>query len=93
MWTSKRGRESEETGTDSEMTDETEETFTDPDEAPTKRTRRGVPEKPRIPRKKPPSSIHSVESGSAIRAEQVEACSCKRTVSIRGIMGKSLKSS
>ena len=36
VWTSKRARESEETGTQSEMTDGTEETFTDPDEAPTK---------------------------------------------------------
>ena len=32
----------------SEMTEEIEETFTDPDEAPTKRTR-GVPRKPRAP--------------------------------------------
>ena len=52
--TSKRGRESEETGTDSEMTDGTEETFTDPEEAPAKRTRRRVPRKPSVPRKKPP---------------------------------------
>ena len=36
------------------MTDETEETFTDPDEAPAKRTRREVPGKPRALRKKPP---------------------------------------
>ena len=36
------------------MTDETEETFTDLDEAPAKRTRRGVPGKPRASRKKPP---------------------------------------
>ena len=54
VWTTKRGRDSEETGTESEMTDETEETFTDPDEAPTKRTRRKVPKKQGAPRKKPP---------------------------------------
>ena len=54
VWTSKRGRESEETGTESEMTDGTEETITDPEEALAKRTRRGVPRKPRVPRKKPP---------------------------------------
>ena len=38
----------------SEMTDGTEETITDPEEAPAKCTRRGVPRKPRAPRKKPP---------------------------------------
>ena len=53
VWTSKRGRESEETGTESEMTDRTEETITDLGEATAKRTRRGVPRKPTIPRKKP----------------------------------------
>ena len=59
--TSKRGRESEETGTESEMTDGTVSS------APAKRTRRGVPKKPRIPRKKPPPAyiqwspaLHSV---------------------------------
>ena len=53
MWTTKRERESEETGTESEMTEGTEETITDPEEAPAKRTRRGVPRKPRAPRKRP----------------------------------------
>ena len=67
VWTSKRGRESEETGTDSEMTDETEETFTDPGEAPTKRTRRGVPRKPRAPRKKPPRA--DVQLSPALQSE------------------------
>ena len=67
MWTSKRGRESEETGTDSEMTDETEETFTDLDEAPTKLTRRGVPRKPRAPRKKPPPAY--VQLSPALQSE------------------------
>ena len=54
VWTSKRGRDSEETGTESEMTEGTEETVTDPQKVPAKRTRRGVPRKPRVPRKKPP---------------------------------------
>ena len=58
VWTSKRGRDSEETGTESEMTEGTEETITDPEEVPAKRTRRGVPRKPRVPRKKlPPAYI------------------------------------
>ena len=58
VWTSKRGRESEETGTESEMTEGTEETITDPEEAPAKRTRRGVPRKPSAPRKgAPPAKI------------------------------------
>ena len=67
MWTSKRRRESEETGTESEMTDRTEETITDPEEAPTKRTRRGVPRKPRIPRKKPPPA--HIQLSSALQSE------------------------
>ena len=54
VWTSKRGRDSEETGTESEMTEGTEETVTDPQEVPAKRTRRGSLRKPRVPRKKPP---------------------------------------
>ena len=54
VWTSKRGRDSEETGTESDMTEGTEETITDPEEVPAKRSRRGVPRKPRVSRKKPP---------------------------------------
>ena len=45
VWTSKRGRDSEETGTDSETIEGIEETITDPEEVPAKRTRRGVPRK------------------------------------------------
>ena len=54
MWTSKRGRDSEETGSESDMTEGTEETITDPEEVLAKRSRRGVPRKHRVPRKKPP---------------------------------------
>ena len=55
VWTSKRGRDSEETGTESDMTEGTEETIIDPEEVPAKRSRRGVPKKKkRVPRKKPP---------------------------------------
>ena len=54
VWTSFRGRESEETGTESDMTEGTEETITDPEEVPAKRSRRGAPRKPRVPTKKPP---------------------------------------
>ena len=54
VWTSKRGRDSEETVTVSDMTEGTEEKITDPEEVPAKRLRRGVPRKPRVPRKKPP---------------------------------------
>ena len=67
VWTSKRGRESEETGTESEMTDGTEETITDPEEAPAKRTRRGVPRKPRVPRKKPPPAY--IQLSPALQSE------------------------
>ena len=38
----------------SEMTEGTEESVTDPEEVPAKRSRRGAPRKPRVPRKKPP---------------------------------------
>ena len=41
VWTSKRGRDSEEAGTESDMTEGTEETITDPEEVPAKRSRRG----------------------------------------------------
>ena len=53
VWTSKRGRDSEETGTESDMIEGTEETIIDPEEVPAKRSRRGVPRKPRVARKKP----------------------------------------
>ena len=91
VWTSKRGSDSEETGTESEMIDGTEETITDPEEAPAKLKRRGVPRKPRVPRKRPPPAhVQLIESCFAIRAEKVAACSCKRIISISGRMSKSL---
>ena len=55
VWTSKRGRDSEETGTESDMTQGTEETIIDPEEVPAIRLRRGVPRKPR--EKPPPAYI------------------------------------
>ena len=67
VWTSKRGRDSEETGTESEMTEGTEETITDPEEVPAKRTRRGVPRKPRVPRKKPPPAY--IQLSRALQSE------------------------
>ena len=36
------------------MTEGTEEIITDPGEVPAKCSRRGVPRKPKVPRKKPP---------------------------------------
>ena len=83
---------SEETGTESEMTEGTEETITDPVEflLPS-RTRRGMPRKPTVPRKIPTSSIYSVEFSFAIRAEKIAACICKRIISISSRLGKSLK--
>ena len=67
MWTSKRGRDSEETGTESDMTEGTEETITDPEEVPAKRSRRGVPRKPRVPRKKPPPAY--IQLSPALQSE------------------------
>ena len=54
VWTLKRGRDSEEKSTESDMTQGTEETIIDPEEVPAKRSRRGVRRKPSVPRKKPP---------------------------------------
>ena len=67
VWTSKRGRESEETCTESELTEGTEETITDPEEAPAKRTRRGVPRKPRVPGKRPPPAY--IQLSPALQSE------------------------
>ena len=67
VWTTKRERESEETGTEREMTEGTEETVTDPEEAPAKRTRRGVPRKPRVPRKRPPPAY--IQLSPALQSE------------------------
>ena len=67
VWTSKRGRDSEETGTESDMTEGTEETITDPEEVPAKRLRRGVPRKPRVPRKKPPPAY--IQLSTALQSE------------------------
>ena len=67
VWTSKRGRDSEETGTESDMTEGTEETITDPEEVPAKRLRRGVPGKPRVPRKKPPPAY--IQLSPALQSE------------------------
>ena len=67
VWTSKRGRDSEETGTESDMTEGTEETITDPEEVPAKRSRRGVLRKPRVPRKKPPPA--HIQLSPALQSE------------------------
>ena len=67
VWTSKRGRGSEETGTESDMTEGTEETMTDPEEVPAKRSRRGAPRKPRVPRKKPPPAY--IQLSPALQSE------------------------
>ena len=65
VWTSKRG--SEETGTESEMTEGTEETITDPEEVLATRTRRGVPRKPRTTRKIPPPAY--IQLSPALQSE------------------------
>ena len=75
MWTSKRGRESEETSTENEMTDGTEETITVCEEAHAKRTRRGVPRKPRVPRKRPlPAYIQLTPLMSELFLGQTFSC-------------------
>ena len=56
-----------ETSTESEMTEGTEETITDPEEVPAKRSPRGVPRKPRVPRKKPPPAY--IQLSPALQSE------------------------
>ena len=81
VWTSKRGRDSEETGTESDMTEGTEETITDPKEVPAKRSRRGVPRKtPRVPRKKPPPACIQLSPALQSELRKIAACSCKRLI-------------
>ena len=82
VWTSKRGRDSEETGTERDMTEGTEETITDPEEAPAKRTRRGVPRKPRVPRKRLPPACIQLSPALQSELRKVAACSCKRLIGI-----------
>ena len=67
VWTSKRGRDSEETGTESDMTEGTEKTITDPEEVSAERSRRGVPRKPRVQRKKPPPAY--IQLSPALQSE------------------------
>ena len=67
VWTSKRGGDSEETGTESDMTEKTEDTMTDAEEVPAKRSRRGAPRKPRVPRKKPPPAY--IQLSPALQSE------------------------
>ena len=75
VWTSKRGRDSEETGTESDMTQGTEETITDPEEVPTKTFTEKSSKKTKSSEKETTSSICSVESGAAIGIEKIAACS------------------
>ena len=50
-----------------QMTEGTEETITDPQEVLAKRTRRGVPRKPRVPRKRPPPAC--IQLSPALQSE------------------------
>ena len=50
-----------------DMTEGTEETITDPEEVPAKRSRRGAPRKPRVPRKKPPPAY--IQLSPALQSE------------------------
>ena len=59
--------DSEETGTESEMTEGTEETITDLVEFFCKRTRRGMPRKPTVPRKIPPPAY--IQLSPALQSE------------------------
>ena len=67
VWTSKRGRDSEETGTESDMTEGIEEKITDPEEFLAKRSRRRAPRKPRVLRNKPPPAY--IQLSPALQSE------------------------
>ena len=56
-----------ETGAECDMTEETEETITDPEDIPATRSWRGVPRKPRVPRKKPPPAY--IQLSPALQSE------------------------
>ena len=81
VWTSKRDKDSEETGTESEMTVRTEETTIDPEEVTAKVHDEGS-KKTESSEKETTSSLHSIESSVAVRIEKIAACSCKRLISI-----------
>ena len=49
------------------MTEGTEEKITDPEEVPAKRSRRGAPRKPRVPRKTPPPAY--IQLSPALQSE------------------------
>ena len=82
VWTSKRGRDSEETGTESDMTEGSEETITDLEKSSCKTFTERSSKKTKSSEKETTSSIHSVESSVAIRIEKIAACSCKRLIGI-----------
>ena len=60
-------RNEEETVKRQEMTEGIEETITDPEEVPARRTRRVVPRKPRVSRKKPPPA--HIQLSPALQSE------------------------
>ena len=91
VWTSKRGRDSKKTSTESDMTEGTEETVTDPDEVPAKRSRSGVPRKPRVPRKKPPAAY--IQFSPALQSElrKLQHAAARGSSASAAERGKSLK--
>ena len=79
-------RDSEETGTESDMTEG--ETITDPEEVPAKRSRRGAPRKPRVPRKKPHPAYIQLSPSVAIRIEKIAACKLQEAHRHRQLNGQ-----
>ena len=75
VWTSKRGRNNEETGAESDMTE-------GPGRASCKTFTKRSSKKTESPEKETASSIHSIESSVAIRLEKLAACSCPRLIGI-----------
>ena len=71
VWTSKRGRDSEETGTESDMTEGTEETNTDLERGSCKTFTERSSMKTECSEKETTSSIHSVESSVPMRSEKI----------------------
>ena len=86
VWTSKRGRDSEKTGTESDMTEGAEETITDPEEFLAKRSRRGAPIKSRVPRKKPPPAYIQLSPAlqSALRNCSMQLHEAHRHLQLNG---------
>ena len=74
------------------MTEGTEETITDPEEVPAKRSRRGAPRKPRVPRKKPPPAYIQLSPALQSELRKLQHAAARGSSASAAEMGMNLKS-